>query len=198
MTDPAPRTPDHPVDPAFPARWSPRAFTDAGMPPADLLTVLEAARWSPSASNTQPWRFVYGLRGSTGFAAIAEGLTGGNRDWAPRAAALVVTVAQIEGKDAEGNPRPQRWAEHDTGAAGLAMALQAERLGYRAHPMGGFDPAALHRALAIPEAGHRIMAVIAIGRQGPADLLPEQHRPRETPGPRRPLAELAFEGRFGR
>ena len=197
MTKPAPRTPDHPVDPAFPARWSPRSFTEEPMPEADLLTILEAARWAPSAPNTQPWRFVHARRGSAAFGAITGGLSGANPEWAPNAAAYVVVVAATGMIDPEGNPKPLKWAEYDTGAAGLAILLQAERLGYRGHPMGGFSAAHLHDALAIPVDGYRIMAVIALGRQGAVETLPEKHRAREVPGPRRPLAELAFEGRFG-
>ena len=48
------RQPDHPVAPMFTDRWSPRAFSDAPMSEAELLTLFEAARWAPSASNLQP------------------------------------------------------------------------------------------------------------------------------------------------
>jgi len=51
------RQPDHPIDPLFLERWSPRAFDGSVMPQDDLLTVFEAARWAPSAFNTQPWRW---------------------------------------------------------------------------------------------------------------------------------------------
>ncbi len=52
------RLADHPIDPLFLARWSPRAYDARPMPEADLLRILEAARWAPSAYNYQPWRFV--------------------------------------------------------------------------------------------------------------------------------------------
>ena len=38
----------------FLERWSPRAFTDAPIGEADLLTILEAARWSSSSKNANP------------------------------------------------------------------------------------------------------------------------------------------------
>jgi nitroreductase len=84
------RLTDHPVNPQFLNRWSPRAFTDEVMAEADVLTVLEAARWAASSSNLQPWRFAYGLRGDAGFAAMSATLAPGNVIWANRAAALVV------------------------------------------------------------------------------------------------------------
>jgi nitroreductase len=41
---------------------------------AELMSLFEAARWAPSTSNTQPWRFVYGLAGSADFDAICQTL----------------------------------------------------------------------------------------------------------------------------
>ena len=62
VTEPNPRRPDHEIDPLFIERWSPRAFTGEAVPEAELFRMLEAARWSPSSYNSQPWRFVYALR----------------------------------------------------------------------------------------------------------------------------------------
>ena len=78
----------------FTARWSPRAFKDTALTDADLQPLFEAARWAPSASNNQPWRFAYGLRGDEGFAKIAAGLVPFNRGWAEKAAALVVVASR--------------------------------------------------------------------------------------------------------
>ena len=58
------RTTEFPVDADFIQRWSPRSFTGKAMSRAELMSLFEAARWAPSTSNTQPWRFVYGLAGS--------------------------------------------------------------------------------------------------------------------------------------
>ena len=51
-------------------RWSTRIF-DAETPidEAALASALEAARWAPSANNTQPWRFVVARRGTAEHAA---------------------------------------------------------------------------------------------------------------------------------
>ncbi|WP_275575126.1 nitroreductase family protein [Methylocucumis oryzae] len=39
-------------------RWSPRAFAaDKPVSDTELLALFEAARWSPSCFNDQPWRF---------------------------------------------------------------------------------------------------------------------------------------------
>ena len=58
------RQADYPIEPSFLNRWSPRAFTGETISETELLTILEAGRWAPSAYNSQPWRFVYALRGT--------------------------------------------------------------------------------------------------------------------------------------
>ena len=52
------RQPDHPIDPMFLERWSPRAFSGEDIPVETLMTLFEAARWAPSSYNSQPWRFI--------------------------------------------------------------------------------------------------------------------------------------------
>ena len=56
------RTSTHPINEIFLNRWSPRAYTGEAIPRQTLLSILEAARWAPSAFNVQPWRFLYALR----------------------------------------------------------------------------------------------------------------------------------------
>ena len=53
------RKADHPIEPIFCKRWSPRAMSGAPITDAELMTMLEAARWAPSSYNSQPWRFLY-------------------------------------------------------------------------------------------------------------------------------------------
>jgi nitroreductase len=189
------RLPDHPVDPQFPARWSPRSFSEATVTEAEVLSVLEAARWAPSASNNQPARFVWGLRGDEGFQAILAALVPFNRDWAGKAAALIVVASRDVTVAADGKVNPNRWAAFDAGAAWMSLALQVQSMGLVAHAMGGFDIPALAAAVALPEA-HSLHAVVAIGHQGPVENLPEGLRAREAPNQRNPLTASAFRGRF--
>ena len=188
------RHPDHAVAPQFLNRWSPRAFSDQSVSEAEMNLLFEAARWAPSASNNQPWRFAYGLRGDAGFAKIAEALVPFNRAWAEKAAA-VVAIASKTGvaKDEGVVPNPSHG--FDAGAAWVSLALQAEMLGLSAHAMGGFDKAAAAAALGLPD-GHEIHVLVAIGKKGDPAHLPEALRPREIPNPRQPLAELAARGQF--
>ncbi|MES2915978.1 MAG: nitroreductase family protein [Pseudomonadota bacterium] len=189
------RKPDHPVAPEFPARWSPRSFTDRALTEAEVMSLLEAARWAPSASNHQPWRLVWARRGEAGFAAIRDTLTGVNPVWAGRAGALFVVASKDTVTNHEGLSVPNRTAWFDTGAAWMSLALQARTMGLHAHAMGGFDKDRLSAAVALPE-GHTLHCVVAVGEQGPAESLPDDLRARERPSGRKPVGEIALHGRF--
>jgi nitroreductase len=196
MDTPLRRIADHPIDPLFLQRWSPRGFTDEEIPLAVLDQMFEAARWAPSASNLQPWRFVYARRGGPGWDAILGTLVPFNQGWAHRAAALVVVASKTTADSSSGGePRPSHSHSFDAGAAWACLALQAARLGWVAHGMTGFDMAAAQAALQIP-ADHRVEAAIAIGRHGDVERLSESLRAREVPSTRRPLSDFVFEGRF--
>lgn len=190
----SPRHPDHAIDPQFVSRWSPRSFAETEMTEAQVLQLLEAARWAPSASNHQPARFAWGLRGDAAFAAIHAGLMGFNTAWAGRAAALIV-VASKPFVEKDGAQTANAWHAFDAGAAWMSLALQAQTMGLVAHAMGGFEADKLAPALGLP-AGHVIQVVVAVGTQGAVADLPEKLQPRETPSPRRPVAEVAGHGRF--
>lgn len=164
-----------PVLPALAERWSPRAFDDShSFPEGALRGMFEAARWAPSASNTQPWRFILARRGSENFAKIEEALAGFNKMWAGDAGALIVNVAEIV--DAEGNDRP--WAQYDLGQAVAHLSVQAQSEGFHLHQMGGFDRDAISEAFGL-DARMLPVSITAVGAIGSADTLPEPLRERE-------------------
>ncbi|MDC8785386.1 nitroreductase family protein [Roseateles koreensis] len=190
------RETEHAIHPQFTTRWSPRALTGEAIELPTLLSFFEAARWSPSASNVQPWRFVYGLKGTPGFDAIFGSLVDFNKGWAKNASALVAVISAQTWLP-HGTQEAIPFATHafDTGAAWGYLALQAEHAGWVTHAMGGFDAEALRQALAIPE-GFATHCVVAIGKRGDKAMLPEPLQARETPSPRKPLSEIVAEGRF--
>ncbi len=195
LDQPARRQPDHPVDPQFPARWSPRSFTDKALSEADVMSLLEAARWAPSASNHQPWRLVWARRGEAAFETLRSCLTGNNTVWTDKAAVLVVVASKDTVTNREGADVPNRTAGFDSGAAWMSLALQARTMGLAAHAMGGFDKDKLAAAVALPE-GHTLHCVVAVGEQGPAEALPEDLAAREKPSGRKSVDEIARHGRF--
>lgn len=163
---------------------------------AELMSCLEAARWAPSSSNTQPWRYVVTRHGEPGFAAVLACLVPANQSWAQRAGALLVACSLLESLPTPTHPaRPLPGSAFDAGAAWMSLALQARQLGLFAHAMGGFEREPLTAAIALP-ATARIDCVIAIGRPGDASLLSEDQRSREMPNSRRPLTELLMRDRW--
>lgn len=191
------RKADHPVDPLFVDRWSPRAMTGEPIETSTLLTLFEAARWAPSSGNLQPWRFLYAPRESGSWRTFLGLLNEKNRRWASKAAVLLVVVSQaiVDGK-------PRKTSSFDTGAAWMSLALQGSKLGLVVHGMAGFDFDRARAELAVPD-DFRVEAMVAIGKHGdPADL-PEDLQAREKPSDRRPVDQSAREGpfpddRFGR
>jgi nitroreductase len=179
------------VDRLFLDRWSPRAFDPAPIPEETLASLFEAARWAPSCFNEQPWLFVY-ARSETDRARLLALLSEKNRTWARRAPVLAIVFAHRRFAKSQ---KPNRWSAFDAGAAWMSLALQARLLGLDTHAMGGFDDERSYEALGVPRDDYQAMAAIAIGRRGPAGDLPEDLAARETPSPRKPLSEVAREGR---
>ncbi len=196
MTATAFRTSDHPIDKLFLERWSPRAFTGEAMLEADLLTMIEAGRWAASSYNSQPWRFLYARRDTPHWAKFLGLLNEFNQSWAKNASALVILVSSstMLPPGAE-KPVPSHSHSLDTGAASGNFALQATLMGWQVHGMVGFDIERAFTELNVP-AGYRVEAAYAVGRPGDKAMLPDMLQQRETPSPRRPLAEVALEGGF--
>lgn len=195
MADAVSRTPDHPVLPLFIERWSPRAFTGEAIPEAVLFSLFEAARWAPSAYNSQPWRFIYARSGTPEWQPLFDLLIPFNQGWGAKASALVLVLSKSTFSPAPGKEQESGTHAFDTGAAWANLALQAHALGWFAHAASGFDHDKARATYALPADVHPI-AVLLIGRHGDPASLPEALQSRETPSPRKPVSELVAEGRY--
>jgi nitroreductase len=182
---------EHEVDPQFLDRWSGRAFTGESLSEAEMLLLFEAARWAPSSSNFQPWRFLYARRDSEFWPAFLDLLAPGNRVWAERAGALVLVISRLQSDE----QRPCITHSYDSGAAWMSLALQASLSGIVAHGIQGFDYERARRVLRVP-AQFAVEAMIVLGKPATPDVLPEDLRRRETPSNRRPLAQTICHGPF--
>ncbi|MFT6556178.1 MAG: nitroreductase [Sneathiella sp.] len=189
------RVSEYPIDPVFMNRWSPRSFDQAEMPQSDLLTILEAARWAPSAYNIQPWRFFYSRRNDAHWQGHLDILDDFNKGWAKNASALVYIASdRIITRD-DADDKPSQTHSFDTGAAWAQMALQATVSGYSVHAMAIQNVETAVRTLNLPDR-FQLEAVVAIGKRASVSLLPEFLQEREMPSSRMTVQELAFEGLY--
>lgn len=185
------RQADHPIESIFVDRWSPRAMSGDEISNEELLTLFEAARWSPSSMNNQPWRMLYATRTSSHWPLFFDLLVDSNKVWCAKAAALLLVIS----KTTFGSGKPCRTHSYDSGAAWMSLALQGSLMGLVVHGMQGFDYERARTVLNIPDE-YQVEAMAAIGRPGRTEELPEQLQARETPNERRPLAQSICEGPF--
>lgn len=172
-------------------RWSTRVYdADAPLDESALQSALEAARWTPSANNTQPWRFIVARRGTPEFETVHTALRGFNQSWTAAASALVVFVAETETEDG----KPLRMAAYDLGQAAAHFTVQAHASGLHTHQMGGFDAKAVADAFGL-DARFVPLTVMSIGSLGDIGQIPEDLRERElAPRTRHAVKDLVLAG----
>lgn len=187
-----PRTPEVEVDSMFYDRWSPRAFRNDPIPDQQLQSLFEAARWSPSCYNQQPWLFVYAT-GREDKERFVSALMERNQLWAQHAPILIFCFTR---KVFTQTGKVNRHAPFDAGAAWMALALQARKLGLYAHAMAGFSQQKAFEITGVSPEEYEAMAAIAVGRRGFVSKLPNDLAAMEFPNMRKPLAEVAYEGHF--
>lgn len=96
MTD-TPRTPHDCVRPLLRVRQVREFRTDAPVTEAELEAMADAARWSGSSQNTQPWRFIT-MREPATLRAIREAGLPQTRSLATASAAIGIVMPVQEGK----------------------------------------------------------------------------------------------------
>ncbi len=149
-----------------------------------LLSLFEAARWAPSGSNNQPWRFIV-ARTPEQLAKFHDFIVPVNRVWCEKAPVLTLVISHT--KTPKGTDNPSH--AFDAGTAWGYLALEANNQGLITHAMGGFEREKAREALHIP-AEYELHAVVAIGYRGPVEALPENLQEREVPSGRREIKEL--------
>lgn len=156
-----------------------RAFAPGPVPADAEHAILEAARWSGSAHNYQPWHLVV-VRDPATVARIAA--ASHHIAWMAGAPLLLVVVMA--------NQHPE-WDAYDEGRLTERAMLAAEALGLGAG-MGwvhaGPERDTVHRIVGAPE-GAMVRSVIAFGTPAPGAI--------RRPTDRKPLAEIASCDRVG-
>ncbi|MCI0453552.1 MAG: nitroreductase family protein [Candidatus Dadabacteria bacterium] len=186
------RKPEYEVDEIFLKRWSPRAMSGEDISHDELMSLFEAAKWAPSSFNNQPWRFLYARRDTDDWELFFNLLVEGNKIWAKNASALIVIISK-KTFDQSGNP--SRTHSFDAGASWQNLALQGSLKGLVVHGMQGFDYDKARELLNIPEE-YEVEAMVAVGKPGKKEELPERLQQREIPSGRKKISEIVLEGRF--
>ncbi|MEO8613473.1 MAG: nitroreductase family protein [Chloroflexota bacterium] len=178
------------INSIFRARYSGRAYDPAReISNHDLNAVFEAARWSPSGGNLQPWRYVVARKeDGAGYEKLLNLLNENNHEWAKHAPVLLLTAAHTVRVTAQGEKINNHTALYDLGMANMSMALEATHRGMMAHMIGGFDKDAAR--LLLPEDVEPIV-MMTLGFPGDHSILSESNRNKETaPRARKPLDEI--------
>ena len=180
VTDVVPATGLHPL---LRQRWSPRAFDpDHVLAEAEVDLLLEAARWAPSAGNSQPWAFVTARRHEPVHERVVEHLARSTASWAPTASLLVLNVAHrwVEDSDLEYS----EFALYDLGQAVAHLTVQAQAMGLASRQFRAFDKEALEVEFDVGK-GWELVSMTAVGRPLPVHESASRQ-------PRRPVDELRW------
>jgi nitroreductase len=150
------------LHPLLAGRWSPTVFDTADEvsgPEVDLL--LEAARWAPSAGNSQPWAFIVGCRGDETHRRLVRHLAGSSARWAPTAALLVANLCHRYVEDTDWDY--SEFALYDLGQAVAHLTVQARALDLHVRQFRAFDRAGVAAEFGVPP-NWEVTTMAAIGR----------------------------------
>ena len=150
------------LHPLLAGRWSPAKFDPAHEIAEDEIEViLQAARWAPSAGNSQPWAFIVARRGTKEHTRLIRHLAGSSATWAPSASVLIANLSHrfVEDTDWEFS----EFSVYDLGQAVAHMSIQAQALGLHVRQFRAFDREGIAEEFAVP-AHWEVTTLAAIGR----------------------------------
>jgi nitroreductase len=186
LVDFSARSPSEGVDELFYKRWSPRSFKKTKIPENTVEAIIDAARWTPSCFNDQPWLIVTSTDDKS-FDLFLHLLIEKNQLWAKNAALLGLFFAR---RHYTRNEKPYRLGAFDCGAAWMALTLQANKFGLYTHGMAGINLEETYTAANVSRDEYQIMCGFAIGVLDTPEKLPEEFRDKELPSTRRPLSHI--------
>ena len=184
-------------------RYATKKFNGQMVSEADLATIVEAIRLTPSSSGTQPYHIIVasgGLKDTLITSSRQVDKIGASHlfvfctrtDYPARAEKQIAVTAEIQGVTVESlaglrkvvdnavakEPAELKaWAARQTYIAlGFALAACTE-LSIDAGPMEGFSPAEFHSILGLPEYMQPVV-IMAVGYRDPADSAQPSMRPK--------------------
>ena len=160
----------------FADRWSSRSYDGSLLTREEIEVLLEAARWTPSSYNEQPWKFYYPHTEKQRQVFLSL-LVEGNQEWAKHAGIIFFLAAK---RMLDRTGKQNKHYAFDTGAAWMSFALQAHLRGLNAHAMGGFDEERAYDVLGIPKDAYELFAAIAVGKPTPEAEIMEERTSRKS------------------
>lgn len=150
------------LHPLLAQRWSPARFDPAHtVGSAEIALLVEAARWAPSAGNSQPWSFIVGRRGADTHRRLVGRLAGSSARWAPATSLL---VANLSHRYVEDTDWPySEFSLYDLGQAVAHMTLQAQAMGMFVRQFRAFDRDGLAAEFGVPP-HWEVTTMSAVGR----------------------------------
>jgi nitroreductase len=183
-----------PIHPILGNRWSPRTFNGQKIEKEKIQRIFEAARWSPSASNEQPWIFIIGEQGDQTYQKIYDTLVEFNQLWTSTAPFLMIAIGK---KTSLKTGKANDWFKYDVGQSLAHLSFQAGYEGLFVHQMGGFDAEKARKSFLIPE-DYEALTAIAIGYLGDFNVLhPKLQKLELAERVRKNTDEFVFSGKFG-
>ncbi|MDX1363445.1 nitroreductase family protein [Arenibacter latericius] len=185
---------DHEIFALLKQRYSPRIFKDEKISEQQLNQLFEAARWSASSNNIQPWRFLYAEKDTDTYDKILDCLSDFNKKWASNAPLLMLTAYKEKTEEDKENFH----ALHDLGLCMGSMTVQAQYMGIALHHMAGVDWKKAHEIFNVPE-GYHVTTAVAMGYYGgDLDALPNDLQKQEVATRKRiPQSEFVYKGVWG-
>ncbi len=185
---------EYPILDSIKNRWSPRVFAKTPITEKQVKILLEAGRWAPSSSNIQPWRVIWGIKGTKMYDRIFNCLDEFNQSWAVNSQLLWLNAF----KKTMDNGKENFHALHDLGLFMGNVLHQANSMGIASHQMAGIDFKKARKDFKFSDDYH-VATAVAFGYFG-GDLedLPEDLKKQEIKEirERKEQSEFAFNGNF--
>lgn len=176
-------------------RWSPRSFAGTPITEEKAKILLESGRWAASASNIQPWRVIWGLKGTKMYDRIFDCLDEFNQSWAGNSQMLWINAFK---KTMVKNEKENFHALHDLGLFMGNVTHQANSMGIVIHQMAGVQFEKAHKDFKFSEDYHVATAVAFGYFGGNPENLPDGLKEQELKKmrERKTQHEFAFNGNF--
>ena len=154
---------------AIKERRSIRAFTDEKVSEKDVERLIDAARWAPSAGNTQPLELVV-VKDKEMKRKLSEAAL--NQTFIEKAPVVIVVCADLNRSSRGYGSRGERlYSLQDTAAATENILLAAQELGLATCWVGAFRDKEVAKAVKAPK-NMKPVAIVPVGHPAERPLAP--------------------------